>query len=57
MFLFIRCSDARDEENGTVKIKIIELKSGPLQREDLTSDVIILLTFFLYLKHLTNLNK
>ena len=57
MFLFIRCSDARDEENGTVKIKIIELKSGPLQREDLTSDVIILLTFFFYLKHLTNLNK
>jgi hypothetical protein len=57
MFLFIRCSDARDEENGTVKIKIIELKSGPLQREDLTSDVIILLTFFLYLKNLTNLNK
>lgn len=34
-----RCLDARDEEDGTVKIKIIEQKSGPLQKEDISSEV------------------
>ncbi len=34
-----KCSDARDEEDGTVKIKIIEQKAGPLFKEDLNSEV------------------
>jgi hypothetical protein len=34
-----KCSDARDEEDGTIKIKIIEQKTGPLYKEDLCSEV------------------
>ncbi len=34
-----RCSDARDEDDGTIKIKIIEQKTGPLFKEDLNSEV------------------
>ena len=40
LLIKIRCSDARDED-GTVKIKIIEQKTGPLYKEDLISEVII----------------
>ena len=36
----IRCTDAKDDEDGTVKIKIIEQKTGPLYKDDLISDVI-----------------
>lgn len=32
-----KCCDARDEEDGTIKIKIIEQKTAPLYREDLNS--------------------
>ena len=38
----IRCCDARDEEDGTVKIKIIEQKTGPLYKDDLNSEVSLL---------------
>jgi hypothetical protein len=34
-----RCCDAKDDEDGTVKIKIIEQKTGPLYKEDLNSEV------------------
>lgn len=39
MIVTLRCSDAHDDEDGTVKIKIIEQKTGPLFKEDLNSEV------------------
>ncbi len=45
-----KCSDARDEEDGTVKIKIIEQKTGPLFKEDLNSEVSCLKKFYIVFK-------
>ena len=39
-FKNFRCSDAVDTD-GTVKIKIVEQKAGPLAKDDLSSEVFI----------------
>ena len=45
-----RCSDALNDGDGMIKIKIIEQKTGPLYKEDLNSDVIFFKYIFIYVK-------
>lgn len=46
-YLIFRCSDALNDGDGMVKIKIIEQKAGPLYKEDLNSDVILIFRIIL----------